>query len=412
MKIVVVGKGGREHALARKLQNSSLTTQLWVCPGNPGMLRSGIDCATAESAADIERFCLENKVSLVVVGPESMILTDLKLRLEKQGIPTFAPEKGVATLESSKLYCKKVLREAQVATAKMEVVTDKDLALKALHAHDFSSPIVVKADGLAAGKGVWVCENLQQATAAVESLGSQFGFPLLLEECLIGQELSAFALCDGKDFVVLGTACDYKRIAPDMYSANTGGMGAYSPCDFITAEENAQISEIFRKTLDYLHTQGTPYQGFLFAGIMKTTKGLYVLEYNVRLGDPETQALLPRLKTDLAQLIQSAVKHELKNQICEVSDQVAVHVVAVSQGYPQSQMLLGSSINIAKPDSFKSELYYAGVSEKNNSLVNSGGRVLGVTAMAPHRKTARAQAYQDLHKISFEGMYFREDIGR
>ncbi|KYG65927.1 phosphoribosylamine--glycine ligase [Bdellovibrio bacteriovorus] len=409
-KVVVVGKGGREHALAAKLRESSEVSELWVCPGNPGMQKMGIQCAPVESPADIEAFCLENKVSLVVVGPEAAILSDLKSRLESKNVPVFAPTPNVAKLESSKAFCKEVLEKSGVLTAHWSLAQNNEDALKEIHAHDFSSPIVVKADGLAAGKGVWVCESLAKAEEAVDVLGSQYGYPLLIEECLIGKELSAFALCDGKDFVVLGTACDYKRITPDPFSANTGGMGAYSPCDFISAEDDKTIHETFAKTLNYLSSQGTPFQGFLFAGLMKTAKGLYVLEYNVRMGDPETQSLMPRLKSDLVKIITAAVQHELKNQTCELSSLTSVHVVAVSQGYPQSQMILGNPVTYPTQET-KSRLYFAGVGEKAGQIVNTGGRVLGMTALAASKEEARKQAYEDLKKVSYEGMYFREDIG-
>lgn len=412
MKIVVVGKGGREHALAKKLKESSHVTDLWVCPGNPGMALAGLQCATVETPEAIEKFCVEQKVSLVVVGPEGAILSDLKTRLANHNIPCFAPSQEVAQLESSKLFCKNVLIEAGVPTAKFELCDGKAKALQAVENHNFSAPLVVKADGLAQGKGVWVCENRNQAIEAVETLGTQFGYPLLLEECLIGEELSAFALCDGKDFVLLGTACDYKRITPDPFSANTGGMGAYSPCDFITKEDEETIRGIFAKTLAYLESKNLPYQGFLFAGLMKTEKGLSVLEYNVRMGDPEAQSLMPRLKSDLAKLIMSAVTHELKGQSCALTSDTSVHVVAVSKGYPQAQMLTGQLISHPNLMDLKSSLYFAGVSGSPDHLVNSGGRVLGITALANNKEDARKIAYQDIKKISFEGMYFREDIGQ
>lgn len=410
-KIVVVGKGGREHALAAKLRQSSDVSELWVCPGNPGMQAQGISCAPAESPAEIEEFCLKNKISLVVVGPEAAILSDLKSRLEKHRVPVFAPNPEVARLEASKAFCKEVLEKSGVLTATWSLNKNENEALKNLASHDFAAPIVVKADGLAAGKGVWVCENRAKAEEAIEVLGRQYGYPLLLEECLIGQELSAFALCDGKDFVILGTACDYKRITPDPFSANTGGMGAYSPCDFISAEDEKTIQDIFAKTLNYLAGAGMPYQGFLFAGLMKTDKGLYVLEYNVRMGDPETQALMPRLESDLVQIITAAVQHELKDQKCQLSPLTSVHVVAVSAGYPQSEMKLGQRVTYPQT-SLKSHLYFAGVSDKNGQLVNTGGRVLGMTALADSKAEARRQAYEDLKKVSYEGMYFREDIGQ
>jgi phosphoribosylamine--glycine ligase len=228
---------------------------------------------------------------------------------------------------------------------------------------------------------------------------------------LQGQELSAFALCDGKEFVVLGTACDYKRITPDPYSANTGGMGAFSPCDFITDEDDMQIQEIFQKSLNHLHDLGIPFQGFLFAGLMKTNEGLFVLEYNVRMGDPETQALMPRIRSDLGKLIFDAVNHDLKAGRCEFADEVSVHVVATSQGYPQADMNLGHAIHYPLPDQRSSIVYFSGVSLKDQKLINTGGRVLGLTALAKTKQAAREIVYKDLQKIKFEGMYSRQDIG-
>lgn len=410
MKVVVVGKGGREHALAHKLKESALLTDLWVCPGNPGMTLAGLQCAPVETAEQITQFCVKNNVSLAVVGPEALILSDLKARLAAHGISCFAPDPQVGKLESSKIFCKSILDASDVPTAKGTIAQNQEQAMSIVTKHDFSQPIVVKADGLAQGKGVWVCASKAHAMEAVQTLGGQFGFPLLFEECLLGQELSAFALCDGSDFVVLGTACDYKRITPDPFSANTGGMGAYSPCDFISSEDEATIHKIFAKTLQTLSKKNLSYQGFLFAGLMKTAQGIYVLEYNVRMGDPETQALLPRLKTDLLSLIVAAVKHELKNQKCEVSSAVSVHVVAVSQGYPQAQMLLQRPISVPPMNELKAQLYFAGVSQQAEHLVNSGGRVLGMTAVAANKAEARKQAYTDLKKTSFAGMYYREDI--
>ncbi|NUN04849.1 MAG: phosphoribosylamine--glycine ligase [Bdellovibrio sp.] len=410
MRVVVVGKGGREHALAWKLKESSLLSDLWVCPGNPGMTLAGLRCAPVETAEEITEFCIKNNISLVVVGPESLILSDLKERLAQHDIPCFAPHPQVAKLESSKIFCKSILDAADIPTAKGAVAQNYEQALSVVNTHDFTQPIVVKADGLAQGKGVWVCSSKAHATEAVDALAEQFGYPLLFEECLIGQELSAFALCDGNDFVVLGTACDYKRITPDPYSANTGGMGAYSPCDFISAEDEKAIHNVFSKTLQTLSQKKLSYQGFLFAGLMKTSQGIYVLEFNVRMGDPETQALLPRLKSDLLSLIVAAVKHELKNQKCEVSTQTCVHVVAVSQGYPQAKMLLQRPISLPAMNTLKTQLYFSGVAKQAEDLVNSGGRVLGLTALAGTKAEAREVAYSDLKRTFFEGMYYREDI--
>lgn len=412
MKVVVVGKGGREHAMAQKIKESSLVTDLWVCPGNPGMTRAGLNCATAATAQEITEFCVQHKVSLVVVGPEALILSDLKTLLAKNSILCFAPDKEVAALEASKIFCKEILQASGVRTAQSLTANNISEGKRLLATHDFTEGLVLKADGLAQGKGVWVCETLAQAEKGLESLAKQFGFPILFEECLVGKELSAFALCDNEDFVVLGTACDYKRITEDPFSANTGGMGAYSPCDFITAAEEKEIQEIFAKTLKCLNKKNMPYQGFLFAGLMKTSKGLYVLEYNVRMGDPETQVLLPRIESDLVSLIWAAVRHDLQGKTCKLSAAEAVHVVVASRGYPQPEMALGHPIEIADDMVEKNvTVYYAGVDEKNKKLINVGGRVLGVTALAETRKQARDLAYAGLQKIKFQGMYSRKDIG-
>lgn len=411
MKIVVVGKGGREHALAQKLKSSPLVTNIWVLPGNPGMALAGLNCVSCETPQDIENFCFENGVSLAVVGPEAAILSDLKTRLEARNIFCFAPSPAVAQLEASKLFCKTVLSEAGLPTAQYIVAQSATESKKIIDKHNFSNPLVVKADGLAQGKGVWVCNNYNKAIEAADYLGVQYGYPLLFEECLVGRELSAFAICDGKDFVILGTACDYKRIAPDPFSSNTGGMGAYSPCDFIDFNDEATIRETFRKTLDHLHAKNLSYQGFLFAGLMKTSNGLYVLEYNVRMGDPETQVLMPRLQSDLAEIIMKACNHQLRNSECKVSSDSAVHIVAVSKGYPQTEMLLEQTVNFPPLKSLQGHLYFSGVSKKDNQLVNSGGRVLGITATAETKQEARRLAYHEIRRISFEGMYIREDIG-
>lgn len=410
MKVVVVGKGGREHALAEKFKASRRVQALWVCPGNAGMQWQGIECVDIETPSEIAEFCRAQGVSLVVVGPEAVILSDLKTRLTSLGIACFAPEAPAAQLEASKLFCKKVLQKAEVPTAAWQLTHTKEELQKTIDAHSFIKPLVLKADGLAQGKGVWVCESLSQAREGAESLSVQFGFPILVEECLQGKELSAFALCDEEDFVVLGTACDYKRITANPFSANTGGMGAYSPCDFLSPEEEEQIRDIFKKTLRAMHEMGFTYQGFLFAGLMKTEQGLKVLEFNVRLGDPETQALLPRLESDLADLIWAATQHELKNQQCELSGMTSVHVVAVSEGYPQSPMKLGKKISWPQAGT-QTSLYFASVKKEGVALLNSGGRVLGVTALALSKSEARQKAYADIKRISFEGMYLREDIG-
>ncbi|WP_413561132.1 phosphoribosylamine--glycine ligase [Bdellovibrio sp. HCB209] len=412
MRVLVVGKGGREHAIAQKISESKMLQGLWVAPGNPGMTKMGLQCVNVEKTPEILAFCQTNRIDLAILGPEAAILSDLKEVLEKNNIACLAPSREAAHLEASKYFCKEILQDADLLTASFKLANSVAEGESFIKTHDFTNPIVVKADGLAAGKGVAVCKDMNSAMAAVTELSTAYGFPLLIEECLIGRELSAFALCDGEDFVILGTACDYKRITPDPFSANTGGMGAFSPCDFISHEDEAAIEDIFKKSLKSLKRKGKPFVGFLFAGLMKTDKGLYVLEFNVRLGDPETQALLPRIKSDLLDLSVKAVQGRLQKQKTEFHDYRSVHVVAVSSGYPSNTMDLGHTIQVPAKTAEDTRIYFAGVSSKNECLVNTGGRVLGVTALAKTRDEARQKAYQEIRKVQFQGLYFREDIAQ
>ncbi|MCK9515216.1 MAG: phosphoribosylamine--glycine ligase [Ottowia sp.] len=409
-RVLILGQGGREHALAEHLAASPLLDSLWVCPGNAGMSLRGLSCVADDGADAVVAFCQQNRVHIVVPGPEAYMVTDLKARLHAAGVYCFAPTPHLAQLESSKRFAKGILREAGLPTARAEQIDDLATGRRALAAHDFArGGIVLKADGLAAGKGVVVCPDRGRAEQALHALAAAHGFPMLLEEELAGPELSAFALCAGDAFCLLGTACDYKRISPDPYSANTGGMGAYSPCDFIDDADWRAINRIFARTLQVLGAQGQRYEGFLFAGLMKTATGIQVLEFNVRLGDPEAQALLPRLGCDLLALIVQARDGQLQTAAPAERAECAVHVVAASQGYPQADMLLGQAITLP-PD--LTGITFAGVSSRQGQLVNSGGRVLGAAALAPSRARARARAYERLGAITFNGMYCRPDIGQ
>lgn len=411
MRVLIVGRGGREHALAQKFQESSCVHKVYVSPGNPGMEDAGLTCVAAHSDQELVNFCLLEKISAVVLGPETAILSDLKAMLEAQNIFCLAPSAAVARLESSKEFCKEILVAAQLPTAAYQVATSEAQALHFLSQRDPAMSLVVKADGLAQGKGVAVCENVTEARKAVQQLGRDFGYPVLIEECLQGRELSAFALCQGEEFIILGTACDYKRIEPDPFSANTGGMGAYSPCDFLSEQDHQQIRHIFTQTLKTLKLRGLPYCGFLFAGLMKCEKGLYVLEFNVRMGDPETQALLPRLKMDWGEMLDKIQQNKLQDVVVAEEKKSVVHVVAVSQGYPSNQMSLGHVIDLPKQVPSNARLYFAGVRREGNSLLNAGGRVLGVSAMADNKHQAAEQAYAVLKQVHFDNMYYRQDIG-
>lgn len=407
--VLIMGKGGREHALAKKIQESPLLNQLWVCPGNPGMAMQGISCVEDDSTTSVVSFCLKQNIKVVILGPENYILSDLKTSLEENGVYCFAPTAEAALLESSKAFSKKILQSAGIPTAKAQTVTTSTEGLRVLENHNFEKAgIVLKADGLAQGKGVWVCQSSDEAKEALKQLSHDYGYPVLIEEMLLGEELSAFAVCKDQNFRILGTACDYKRITEDPFSANTGGMGSYSPCDFLEPEDFPKVESIFKNVLTELAAQGLNYEGFLFAGLMKTREDLFVLEFNVRMGDPETQSLLPRVREDLLEMILQARDGKLSSGWSENSSEYAVHVVATSKGYPFKDMLLGQTIHL--PSDFKNILF-AGVSKAQEDLVNSGGRVLGVTAIAATKAEARSKAYSEIADVFFEGVYYRKDIG-
>lgn len=409
MKVAVLGQGGREQALAQAALRSSKVSHVVVIPGNAGMKILGIDCVELKLIDEIVPYCQQEKIDLVIPGNEAVILSPIKEKLKSAGIQCFSPDPQVARLESSKVFCKEILKEAGIYTADFQLIQNHDEGSKALELHNFSRPLVLKADGLAQGKGVWVCKDLVSARKSFEHLVQSFGFPVLFEECLIGRELSAFAICDQENFNLLGTAVDYKRIDENPFSANTGGMGAFSPCHFIDSEDQKEIELIFSKVLKLLAQKKLSYQGFLFAGLMKTEKGIAVIEFNVRMGDPETQALLPRLESDFLDLLAGSPEK------CRLSPEVAVHVVMTSEGYPASSMKLHHKIHIENRsllDKFSdSTIFFSGVKSDQGGLVNSGGRVLGVTALGKNIYEAREKAYTEIKSIHFTGAYFRKDIG-
>lgn len=403
MKVVVLGQGGREQALAQAILRSPKASRVVVIPGNPGMKLLGIECIEVNAVDDIVNFCRTENIDLVIPGNETVILSPIKEKLKVYGIKCFSPDPQIARLESSKVFCKQILQEAGILTADYQLILNQEEGLQAIGKHNFSSPLVLKADGLAQGKGVWVCKDLASALKSFEHLIKSFGFPVLFEHCLVGRELSAFAICQNESYSFLGTAVDYKRIDENPFSANTGGMGAYSPCHFIEEKDQKEIENIFSKILKLTAQKNLNYQGFLFAGLMKTEKGIAVIEFNVRMGDPETQALLPRLKSDILELLMNPGQNR-----CDLSVETSVHVVMTSQGYPTADMNLNHKISINnQPDM----IFFSGVKLGSEGLINSGGRVLGITALAKDIERAREKAYSEIKNIHFAGSYFRKDIG-
>ncbi|MCB9092028.1 MAG: phosphoribosylamine--glycine ligase [Halobacteriovoraceae bacterium] len=430
MNVLVIGKGGREHAIAWKLSHSSLVEKLFVIPGNPGMaLDPGIKCIEKDPSnfEDIYKFCRQNAISYVVIGAEKYLAEGLVDYLSKNKIKCIGPNKEGAQLETSKNFSKKIMFECDIPTAQYQYFEIFDEAKQFVEECSWSG-IVVKADGLAAGKGVFVCDTKDEAIVALKKLmienilGLEEPNKIILEEKLQGRELSAFALTDGVDFVYLGDACDYKRLKDNDKGPNTGGMGCYSPADWISNEDRQFIKiRIFENLFKRLKQRNIQFRGVLFAGLMKSDDGqIKVLEFNTRLGDPEAQVILPRLECDLAKVFHAAAHKKIeliKNQI-HLGDMSACHVVKASRGYPgvdgetiehDKEIVIEERFKIIENE--KNKIFFAGVKKKDDKLVSTGGRVLGLTVLAKSRKEARDKIYKTINMIHFDGEQYREDIG-
>jgi phosphoribosylamine--glycine ligase len=416
MNILLIGSGGREHALAWKISGSPLCDRLLIAPGNPGTAQCGTNVALdlADHAA-IAAFCRAENIDLVVVGPEAPLVAALVDDLAAAGIKAFGPRKAAAQLEGSKAFTKELCREFGIPTAAFARFTEP-AAAKA-YVRERGAPIVVKADGLAAGKGVVVAATIEEAETAIETmLGGALGAAgaeLVIEECLIGEEASFFALCDGTTAIPLGTAQDHKRAFDGDRGPNTGGMGAYSPAPVLTPEMQARVmGEIVLPTLAGMRARGTPYVGVLYAGLMITAEGPKLIEYNVRFGDPECQVLMPRMKTDLVAALVAACDGVLKNFDVRWWDDAALTVVMAAQGYP-GPFERGSEIRgIAEAEARDDVLvFHAGTKLEDGRLLANGGRVLDVTAMGRTVAEAQERAYMAVAKIDWPQGFCRRDIG-
>lgn len=420
--VVVLGSGGREHALAMKLLESSNVSQVTVIPGNPGMKRThGLEVIPAKNISEITEQVLKIKPTLTVIGPETYIEQGLSDSLRAQGLSVFGPSQKAGVLESSKIFSKEFMNRHGVPTAQAVTVTSFEAAMTALGKWESKVPPVVKCDSLAAGKGVVVAQTMSEAREAIFNFMKNETFSvraekLVLEERLVGREMSLFVLSDGKKFQTLAYACDHKRLLDNDEGPNTGGMGAVTPKDFPSQEAMDYIGrEIVEKTFKGFEKENLPFQGVLFIGLMVQEASAQVIEYNVRFGDPETQVLLPNLNADLFELLSNCATGSLKENSLKPlpTHGVGIHVVMVSAKYPDLEgegMLLGQEITLK--DKIEGTLIFAGVKENDKgALVNSGGRVIGVTVIDRELETARAKAYQDIAKIKFEGAHYRRDIG-
>ncbi|MDQ3724490.1 MAG: phosphoribosylamine--glycine ligase [Actinomycetota bacterium] len=414
MRALVVGGGGREHAIVRALRRSPQIDDVLCAPGNAGIAADArcLPEVAADDATAIVAAAKEHGVDLVAVGPEAGLVAGAVDACEEAGIPAFGPTKAAAELEGSKAFAKELMQEADVPTASHVLLRSREEALEQLARSAY--PAVLKADGLAAGKGVIICQSEAEAREAVDVFFTEQRFgstTVVLEEFLEGEELSLLAICDGENVVPLAPAQDYKRIFDGDRGPNTGGMGSYSPVPGFGAAEVEEIVErVHRPVVAAMAARGTPFHGVLYAGLMIGPEGPKVLEFNARFGDPETQAVLPRLRSDLAELFLAAREPGgLAGAAAEFEDNWAVTVVLASAGYPESSSK-GDVIRGLDEAAEIAEVTHAGTAERDGEIVTAGGRVLNVTGLGMSPAEARDRAYDAARRISFDGMQIRTDI--
>jgi phosphoribosylamine---glycine ligase len=407
-RVLVVGGGGREHALVRALLRSPRRPEVLCAPGNAGIARDGVKCLSGDDPVALAR---EHEVDLVVVGPEAPLVAGIVDELDAAGIAAFGPTREAARIEGSKAYAKQLMRDCGVPTASHVLFHDREEA--AVHLSCAAYPAVLKADVLAAGKGVIIAADEREARAALDVFFAEKRFgetEVVLEEFLDGEELSLLALCDGERALPLAPAQDYKRIFDGDRGPNTGGMGSYSPVPGIDEERATElVRRVHQPIVDELRRRGTPYHGILYAGLMMTAAGPKVLEFNCRFGDPETQAVLPRLRSDLLPLLEAARQPGgLEVVAPEWSADWAVTVVLASRGYPESASK--GDVITGLDDVDDAEVFHAGTAERDGEIVTAGGRVLNVTALGATPREARERAYGAVERIRFDGRQMRTDI--
>ena len=418
MKVLVIGSGGREHTITWKLKQSPEVTHIFCAPGNPGTAALGENVPIpADDLAGLLEFARKNNVDLTVPGPEVPLVNGIVDLFEGAGLAVMGPSAKAAQLEGSKVFTKQFLEKYGIPTAKYKVFDSAEEAEKELAAGAFTFPTVVKADGLAAGKGVIICPDKEEALAAVSNIMrdrafGESGNRIVIEEFLVGEEVSFMVFCDGESFLPMVPSQDHKAVFDGDRGPNTGGMGAYSADFILNPEQKAFVLEsIIIPTIKGMAAEGCPFKGILYAGLMLTSDGPKVLEYNVRFGDPETQVILPRLKSDLAEIFMKTAAGELDSCKIDWLDDCAVCVVAASGGYPGSyskgREIKGIDEAGELPDTI---VFHAGTTDTDGVLRTSGGRVLGITATAPGIGEAIDKTYAAVDKIDFEGMYYRKDI--
>lgn len=413
MKILVIGRGGREHAIIWALKRSDQVREIFCAPGNAGI--AGMAECIEINEKDFEalsEFSIDHGIDLVVVGPEDPLFAGAVDHFEQKGIPVFGPRENAAIIEGSKVFTKDLMKKYSIPTAAYESFDDFNKALDYLHRH--SLPIVIKADGLAAGKGVTVAQTMEEAEAALrgmmeEKVFGDAGNQVVIEECLIGQEMSILAFVDGEVVRPMVPSQDHKPVYDNDQGPNTGGMGTYSPVPHIPqAVVDQAIQTILVPTAKAMVEEGRHFRGVLYAGLMITEEGPKTIEFNCRFGDPETQVVLPRLQTDLADIFMATVNGRLKEMDIDWSEQAAVCVVLAAGGYP-GPYEKGIPID-GLTEVEQSVVFHAGTTDKEGQVVTNGGRLLGVTALGNDIREAREKAYQDVERIHFAGKHYRTDI--
>lgn len=413
MKIMVVGGGGREHAIIKKLKENKNITDIYALPGNGGIAKDAtVVGISATDVAAIKKFAVDNAIDYAVVAPDDPLVLGCVDELEAIGVPCFGPNKAAAIIEGSKVFSKNLMKKYGIPTAAYEVFDDMDKALAYLE--NAPIPTVIKANGLALGKGVIIAETREEAFEAVRSMMAdkvfgKSGESIVIEEFLTGPEVSVLSFTDGKTLVPMVSSMDHKRAGDNDTGLNTGGMGTIAPNPYYTEDIAAECMEkIFLPTVNAMNAEGRSFKGCLYFGLMLTPDGPKVIEYNCRFGDPETQVVLPLLKTDLFTVMQAVTNGTLSDVEVEFKDESACCVIVASGGYPSSYK---KGFEIKMPNHVFDNVYVAGATENEGKLLTSGGRVLGVTATAADLKTAIANAYDMVKTIEFENSFYRSDIG-
>ena len=417
MKILVVGGGGREHAIVKKLAQSKKNPKIYVAPGNAGTEENATNVAISVMDFDkLADFAKKEKIDLTVVGMDDPLVGGIVDRFEAEGLRVFGPRKNAAILEGSKAFSKDLMKKYGIPTAAYENFNDPQKAIKYLETANY--PIVLKADGLALGKGVLICKTFEEAKSGIEELMIDKSFgdagnTIVIEEFLEGREVSVLSFVDGTHYALMTSAQDHKRAKDGDEGLNTGGMGTFSPSPFYTEEVDRFCKEnIYQKTVDAMRAEGREFKGIIFYGLMLTKSGVKVLEYNARFGDPETQVVLPRMENDIIDVFEACIDGCLDKIDLKFENNAAVCVVLASDGYPL-EYEKGKKISGLKNFEGKTDIFafHAGTKKVNGDVLTNGGRVLGITAKAPTLKEARDKAYEATKLIDFENKYMRNDIG-